>query len=193
MHKYKLKMSKVGKKSILIPEGVKVEISGKKVKVQGPKGILEREFKGNFVFELEGNELKVKPSQTLKNKESAFWGTNRSILQGMIKGVSEGFTKVLEFEGIGYRAEANERELSLFVGYTKPVILKIPHGISVNITKNTIIINGIDSQQVGEFAAKVRKVRLPEPYKGTGIKYQGEVIKRKAGKKLAGAAGTPAT
>jgi large subunit ribosomal protein L6 len=183
-------MSKIGKKPIKIPEGVTVDIQGNEIRVKGPKGEMKKKFPEEFSLVLEKNELKVMPPAKIRKGNLALWGTTRAVLWDMIQGANEGFSKVLEFEGIGFRAETNEKELSLFVGFSHPVRLQIPSGLSVTVAKNTITISGADPFLVGEFTAKVRQVKLPEPYKGTGIRYQGEVIKRKAGKKLAGAAGT---
>lgn len=182
-------MSKIGKKNILIPQGVTVEISGSTVTIKGPKGELTRTFPSDFSFRLEGNELSVMPPEKMKKDTPASWGTTRAHLANMVRGVTEGFSKVLEFEGIGYRAETNPKELALHVGFAHPVRLPIPEGLSVTVSKNTITVSGVDKEMVGEFAARIRRAKPPEPYKGTGIRYQGEVIKRKAGKRLAGAAG----
>ncbi|MBI2633786.1 MAG: 50S ribosomal protein L6 [Parcubacteria group bacterium] len=182
-------MSKVGKKSIPVPPNVTIEIEGNRLKVKGPKGELEHEFHRDFSFLLASGELHVLPPEKMKKETPALWGTNRAIAANMVKGVSEGFSKELEFEGIGFRAETDGKELRLFVGFTHPVKLAIPEGLSVSVTKNVINISGSDAYKVGEFAAMIRKAKPPEPYKGTGIRYRGEVIRRKAGKKLAGATG----
>lgn len=183
-------MSKIGKKPIKIPEGVTVNVGGNEVTVRGPKGELRRGLPADFSIVIEGNTLQVNAPETLKKNTRALWGTLRAHVANMVKGVSEGFEKKLEFEGIGYRTEVSGGELILSVGFTHPVRLKIPEGVSVSVSKNTILVSGIDKEKVGKFAAEIRKVRPPEPYKGTGIRYVGEIIRRKAGKKLAGAAGT---
>ncbi|MBI1975300.1 MAG: 50S ribosomal protein L6 [Parcubacteria group bacterium] len=182
-------MSKIGKKLTVLPQGVSVRVEGNKVIVRGSKGEIFRTVPAGFsVVEKEG-QLSVVPPDVLKKNTKAVWGALGAHVANMVKGVSEGFEKKLEFEGIGYRAEVSGKELVLSVGFTKPVRLVIPEGVSVVVAKNVITIAGIDREKVGQFAADIRRVRPPEPYKGTGIKYEGEVIKRKAGKKLAGAAG----
>jgi len=182
-------MSKIGKKNIPIPAGVEMRLEGNAVKVKGPKGELARSFPGGFAIEMQGSDCIIKPPEKLKGDTMALWGTTRAVIANMVKGVTEGFSKTLEFEGIGYRAEATEKELTLFVGFTHPVKFSLPAGTSASVTKNTITVSGLDAEVVGELAARIRRTRPPEPYKGTGIRYQGEIIRRKAGKRLAGAAG----
>jgi len=183
-------MSKIGKKPIPLPAGVTVSVGEAAVTVKGPKGELQRSYSRDFSISTEGNAVIVKPVGPIRKDTSMVWGSLRSHLANMILGVSSGFERKLEFEGIGYRAEVVGKELVLSVGFTQPVRLQIPEGLNVTVAKNTITVSGIDKEKVGQFAAEIRKVRPPEPYKGTGIKYSGEIIRRKAGKKLAGAAGT---
>lgn len=182
-------MSKIGKKSIPLPAGVTVSVGDTEITVKGPKGTLTRRYSRDFAVSTEGNSISVKPVGPIRKDTSKHWGSLRSHLANMILGVSSGFERKLEFEGIGYRAEVSGKELMLSVGFTQPVRLTVPEGLNVSVAKNTITVSGIDKEKVGQFAAAIRKVRPPEPYKGTGIKYSDEVIRRKAGKKLAGAAG----
>ncbi len=182
-------MSKVGKQPIVLPEGVKVSVSGQTVSVKGPKGELSWKLPDGFGILEEGNIIRVIPPEKQTKKTSALWGTNQRILANMVQGVWQGFEKILEFEGIGYKAEVSGNELVLYVGFTHPVRLRIPSGIEVTVDKNLIKVSGYNKELVGEFAARIRRLRIAEPYKGTGIRYKGEVIRRKAGKKLAGAAG----
>lgn len=182
-------MSKIGKKQIMIPDGVTVGASDCEVVVKGPKGELKRNFPSGFSVNVGADFVAIVPPVKMEKRASALWGTYRKHLANMIEGVSRGFDKRLDFQGIGYRAEVSGKELVLSVGFTHPVRIQIPAGLEVETAKNTIVVRGTDKEAVGQFAAKVRKVRPPEPYKGTGIRYQGEVIRRKAGKKLAGTAG----
>lgn len=182
-------MSKIGKKAILLPPGVTVTTEGETVTVTGPRGTLTKKLAlGGFQLLLEENTLKVIPPATLDKKSRALWGTLRAVINNMVTGVTQPFEKVLLFEGVGYRAEVSGGELVLNVGFSHPVKLPIPSGIEVMVGKGEIRVSGIDKELVGLFAARVRKVRKVEPYKGTGIRYQDEVVKRKAGKKMAGSA-----
>jgi large subunit ribosomal protein L6 len=182
-------MSKIGKKPIIIPPGVSVVVSGQEVTVKGPKGEIRRTLPPGFLVRIEGNIATLVPPEKLEKGTPALWGTFRQHLANMITGVEHGFSKTLEFEGIGYRAEVVGNDLVLSVGFTHPVKIPIPPGLKVEASKNTITVQGYDKEAVGQFAANIRRVKPPEPYKGTGIRYQGEVIRRKAGKKLAGQAG----
>lgn len=176
-------MSRIGKKPILIPENVEVKIDGQKVIVKGPKGELSKEIRPEIKVELKESHLLVSPKIETK-RTKAFWGLTRALIANMIKGVTEGYEKKLEIEGLGYRASLEGEDLVLFVGFTHPVKIKCPEGIKFLAEKNVITISGINKELVGEFASKIRKIRPAEPYKGKGIRYQGEVIKRKAGKKV---------
>lgn len=188
--KYYLKsgecMSRLAKNPIAIPEGVSVDIAGNRVRVSGPKGTLEKKMR----FDLVGAEVQERGIQlrqhALTKFARALSGTYASLIRGMIRGVTQGFEKKLESEGVGYRASVEGDMLVLSVGFSHPVRIKQPDGIKFSVEKNTITVSGIDKQLVGSVAASVRVVRKPEPYKGTGIRYQGEVIRRKAGKKAAG-------
>lgn len=181
-------MSRIGKKPIPIPEDVKVEITGNTVKVKGPKGELQREIPSEIKIEQKGREILVMPGQETK-RTKAFWGLIRALVFNMVKGVKEGYEKKLEIEGVGYRAKLEGEDLVLQVGFSHPVEIKQEEGIKFSVEKNIITVSGIDKGLVGQVAAKIRAVRPPEPYKGKGIKYLGEYVKRKAGKKVAGAEG----
>jgi len=180
-------MSRIGKKPILIPEGVDVEIKEKKVYFKGDKGELSQFIPDGIGVKKE--EGKILVFQERKNKNTpALWGLARALLQNCVDGVSRGFEKKLELIGVGYKvALEGDKTLGLEVGFSHPVKLEIPDDIKVSVEKNIITVFGIDKQKVGEFAAKIRRVRPPEPYKGKGIRYLGEKVRRKEGKKAAGA------
>lgn len=172
-------MSKVGKKIIEIPQGVNVTIEGEKVKVTGPKGNLEVEVKNGVKVELKDNTISVLP----KNEDDTqFQGLYRTLISNAVKGVYEGFTKKLEFNGIGYKATVQGGNLVLNVGYSHPVTIEKIDGIDFAVNDNVISVSGINNILVGDVAAKIRAVRPPEPYKGKGIKYVGEYIIRKEAK-----------
>lgn len=180
-------MSRIGKKPILIPEGVKVEIKDKEVIAKGPKGELTQQIPEEILIEIKDKQILVSQKSKTK-KSSAFWGLTRAILQNNVKGVAEGFEKKLEIQGIGFRASVDkEKKLKLEVGFSHPVEMEIPVGLDVLVEKNIITISGFDKQKIGEFAAKIRRVRPPEPYKGKGIRYLGEKVRRKEGKKAVAA------
>jgi len=173
-------MSKIGKKPIAIPKDVQIKMDSGLVLVKGPKGELKRFVPGDVDLNLEGDELKV----ILKDKEdSATWGLASALIKNMIKGVSEGFETVLEFQGVGYKAIIKGNDLELGLGFSHPISIKAPEGITFKAEKSVIRIQGIDNELIGKVAAEIRSWRKPEPYKGSGIRYQGEIIKRKAGKK----------
>jgi large subunit ribosomal protein L6 len=175
-------MSRIGKKPIEIPSGVKIEVSGRDVTVAGPKGSLTQAVVPGVKIEVNGNELLVL-SENQSRKARSFQGLTRSLLANMVLGVSEGIKKVLEISGLGYKAELDGNTLVLNVGYSHAVRFALPEGIAASIEKNTIVtLSGIDKQKVGQVAANIRSIRRPEPYKGKGIRYAGEKIKRKAGK-----------
>lgn len=176
-------MSRIGKQPITIPNGVKVEKKGMTVQVKGPKGQLSQTFHPDMIIEEEGGALLVKrPSDNREHR--SLHGLTRSLLNNMVQGVSEGFTRVLLIEGVGYRAEMSGKTLVLNVGYSHPVTFSPPPDVSFEVEDRgkKIIITGIDKQALGELAAVIRKQRPPEPYKGKGIRYQGEIVRRKAGK-----------
>ncbi len=182
-------MSRIGKQPIIIPEGVEVKIEDQQVKVKGPEGELRQDFLSDVKIATEKNDdgkNQVRISLAKKTKKSAaLWGLYRSLVFNMILGVTEGIEKKLEIKGIGYRAEAQTDKLTLHIGYSHPVIIEAPEGIQFSVDKNTITVSGIDKQAVGQIAAKIRDQRKPEPYKGKGIRYLGEEVRMKAGKKSA--------
>ncbi len=175
-------MSRIGRSPITIPAGVTVEQNGYVVTVKGPKATLTREFHPNMTITVEGNVATVtRPNDMKENR--ALHGLTRSLLNNMVVGVSEGFKKELEVNGVGYRCNMQGAELNLVLGFSHPVLVKAPEGITIECpTANKITISGADKQRVGQFAAEVREKRPPEPYKGKGIKYADEVIIRKEGK-----------
>ncbi|PJF47743.1 MAG: 50S ribosomal protein L6 [Chloroflexi bacterium] len=178
-------MSRIGKKPIELPKGVDVAIHGSWVTVKGPKGELQHTLPPQIRVAKEGNVLSVQRDGD-ENNARALHGLTRALLANMVKGVSEGYTKVLEIgaESVGYRAEMSGNKLMLYLGYSHPIEFSPPPGITfaTDAKTRTITISGIDKVRVGDVAAQVRKLRPPEPYKGKGIRYQGEVIRRKAGK-----------
>jgi len=176
-------MSRIGKKPILIPEGVEVKIDGQKVIVKGPKGELQKEIRSELKVEKKDNQILIIPAKETK-KTKAFWGLSRAIIFNMIKGVKEGFEKKLEIQGVGFRANLEGEDLVLNIGYSHPVKIKKPESINFSVVKNIITISGNDKELVGQIAAKIREIRKPEPYKGKGIRYLGEEVRRKVGKKV---------
>jgi large subunit ribosomal protein L6 len=181
-------MSKIGKKSIQLPDKVDVQVNAGFIVVKGPKGEFKRQLPD--VLELDKNEsilsIKLKENEgKIIGSNFAMWGLFRSLIQNMITGVSEGFEKVLEFQGVGYRASVKGNDLELNLGYSHPIMITAPDGISFQVEKNIIKVIGIDKELIGQIAAEIRSKRKPEPYKGSGIRYRGEVIKKKAGKKAA--------
>ena len=176
-------MSRIGNKHVVIPAGVTVELNGHNVVVKGPKGELAHAYDAVLNVTVENNEVIVTRPNDEKYTRSIH-GTTRALIQNMIKGVTDGFEKVLEIQGVGYRAQLQGDTLVLNLGYSHPVNMKLPQGISVTCPSQTEIhVLGCDKQVVGEFAANIRKVRGPEPYKGKGVHYKGEYIRRKEGKK----------
>jgi len=176
-------MSRIGKMPITLPKGVNVNIDGSKVVVKGNKGTLEQSFRPEITVRLEEGVIYVdRPSDAREHR--AFHGLTRSLLNNMVIGVSEGYTRRLEIEGVGYRAELQGKNLVLSVGYSHPVVIEPPGNVQFEAENRgkLIIVTGIDKQVVGEISAQIRKVRPPEPYKGKGIRYQGEYVRRKAGK-----------
>lgn len=176
------RMSRLGKLPVTVPSGVTVTYEGGTLTVKGPKGTLSRAVREKDVaITIDGETITVAPKQT--EEAPALFGTYAAHLRNMIKGTTEGFTKVLEIEGVGYRAEVKGNELVLNVGFSHPVHLTIPEGITAEVVKSVITLTGYDKEALGQFAADVRQVKKPEPYKGKGIRYQGEHIIRKQGKK----------
>jgi len=180
-------MSRIGKKPILIPEGVEVKIGDNKIVIKGPKGELSREVRPEIKVEVSNNQILVAPQIEAKQTKP-LWGTTRAFLANMIKGVTEGFEKKLEIEGLGFKAQIAGNDLELFVGFTHSVKIMAPEGIKFSVEKNIITVSGADLEKVSQIAANIRKAKPPDSYKGKGIKYVGEVIRRKAGKKAATAA-----
>lgn len=174
-------MSRIGKKPIIIPAGVKVALTGRAVKVEGPKGRLEREMHDQVDIRIEADQIQVAPKNPAAG--GALQGLSRTLIANMVEGVTKGFSKGLEINGVGYRAELKGTTLSLALGYSHPVEYPLPTGITAEVEKQTkITVSGIDKELVGATAAKIRSFRPPEPYKGKGIKYADERILRKAGK-----------
>lgn len=181
-------MSRIGRLPVEIPGGVQVEVKGSTVRVKGPKGEMNRVFSNLIGIKMENNSLTITRASDLP-AERALHGTTRAVIANMIRGVSKGFDVVLEVEGVGYRAEMEGKNLALFVGYSHPVKVEPPAGISFEVDLKTrqIKVLGYDKEMVGQIAANIRKVRPPEPYHGKGLRYLGERIRRKAGKAGKGA------
>ena len=176
-------MSKVGKKPVDVPAGVTPRVDGQKVSMKGPKGELFFVVPDDVAVALEGNQISVNP-RTETRQARAMWGTSRAQINNIATGVSKGFEKKLEITGVGYKAAAQGKALNLSLGYSHEVIYTVPGDISVATPKPTeIVVSGIDRQKVGQVAAEIRAYRGPEPYKGKGVKYEGEFIFRKEGKK----------
>ena len=176
-------MSRIGKKPVAIPSGTTATIEGQQLSVKGPKGALSMPLREEINYVLEDGGISVNPANDTK-RARAFWGMQRTLVQNLITGVSDGFTKKLLINGVGYRATAQGRNLKLQLGYSHDVNVDVPEGIEVKTPDNTTVeISGTDKQKVGQLAAEIRQWRKPEPYKGKGIKYDGEFIFRKEGKK----------
>jgi large subunit ribosomal protein L6 len=175
-------MSRIGKAPVTIPEKVNVSFAPPTLTVDGPKGSLQMPVSDLVSVDVDASQIKVSAVGEHR-KSRAMHGLMRTLIQNMVTGVTAGFTKTLEIQGVGYRAEANAQALTLNVGYSNPVVMPIPEGLTIEVEKNTTIhVRGIDKQQVGEMAAQIRRVRKPEPYRGKGIRYQGEMVRRKVGK-----------
>ena len=175
-------MSKLGKRPITIPAAAKVVLEGDVLKITGPKGELTRQVPKAISVTLTDDTITLDPTGSA-GEVKAIWGTTASHINNMVIGVTEGFVKVLEIEGVGYRAEVKGSELILSVGFSHPVALTVPSGLEAKVEKNVITISGFDKEVVGQFAANVRQVKKPEPYKGKGIRYRDEYVIRKQGKK----------
>jgi len=180
-------MSRIGKKPIILPPQAEIKIEKGKVLIKGPKGQLEQTLPKEVMIESKGSEVLVTVKDEKNKEERALWGLFRSLINNMAEGVVSGFSKQLEINGIGYKAAVQGKELILNVGYSHPVNYSIPKEVDISVEKNLITISGIDKQKIGQVAAEIRAVRKPEPYKGKGIKYIDEVIRRKAGKVVKGA------
>lgn len=175
-------MSRIGNKPIPIPVGVKVKVEGIQVEIQGPKGTLQRTFHTDMKITLEDGKLLVRrPSESKFHK--SLHGLTRALIANMIHGVTLGYQKVLEIEGVGYRAQKEAKGVTLLLGFSHPVLLTPPGGIELHVeTPNRVVVKGVDKEGVGVFAAKIRSLRKPNPYTGKGIRYEGEWIRRKSGK-----------
>lgn len=178
-------MSRIGKKHITIPNGVSISVQNGIVTVKGKNGELKQNIHANIGVEINGSEMTI-TRKTEERMNRALHGTTRAIIANMVKGVSEGFTKKLELVGVGYKAEIKGKNLALALGYSHPIMFRPPDSIKIEApTLTSIAISGYDRQLVGLVAAKIRSFKLPEPYKGKGVKYEGEVLRRKAGKTAA--------
>ena len=176
-------MSRIGKKPVTIPSGVTADIANGVITVKGPKGTLTLTMREEISYTVDGSAIIVKPANDTKAAR-AFWGMQRTLVDNLVTGVTEGYTKTLQITGVGYRANAQGSNLKLQLGYSHDVDFAIPEGIEIKTPDNTtVLISGIDKQKVGQVAAEIRRWRKPEPYKGKGIKYAGEFIFRKEGKK----------
>ncbi len=176
-------MSRVGKQTVIIPKGTEVKLSGTVFSVKGPKGSLTRDFPGNVTIKIEGENITFVPGKIGNPTVNALWGTYASHVKNMIIGVTEGYTKKLVLEGVGFKSEVAGNSINLALGFSHPVTVKIPEGLTVTAEKNNIIVTGIDKELVGQFTASVRALRKPEPYKGKGFHYEDEVVRRKQGKR----------
>lgn len=181
-------MSRIGKQSIQVPDGVETKVENGRIYVKGPKGELSFGLDSRLEIESKGSELTVSPKRKTGDWK-AQWGLTRVLIANMVEGVTKGFKKRLEIHGVGYRARIEGEGLTLELGFSHPVIYPMPSGIDFSVEKNVITVSGIDKQQVGQVAAGIRAKRKPEPYKGKGIRYEGEVVRRKAGKKAAAGTG----
>ena len=176
-------MSRIGKKAVPIPSGVTANVEGQTVKVKGPKGALQVVLPDDVMVKMDKGEVKLDPRNETK-RARAMWGTSRTLVNNLVTGVTKGYEKKLEITGVGYRAQAQGKNLQLALGYSHEVVYPIPEGITVATPKPTeIVVSGTDKQKVGQVAAEIREYRPPEPYKGKGVKYAGEYIFRKEGKK----------
>ncbi|MEN2711830.1 50S ribosomal protein L6 [Sphingomonas sp. NPDC092331] len=176
-------MSRIGKKPVVVPAGVTASIEGRVLSVKGPKGTLSLNLRDEISYTVEDGSISVQPANETKGAR-AFWGMQRTLVQNLITGVTEGFTKKLLITGVGYRAASQGKVLKLQLGYSHDVNIDVPEGIEIKTPDQTTVeISGIDKQKVGQIAAEIRRWRKPEPYKGKGIKYDGEFIFRKEGKK----------
>jgi large subunit ribosomal protein L6 len=175
-------MSRIGKKPVAVPSGVSVQVEGQVIRVKGPKGELARTVHPEIGLALEGDQVSVtRPSD--ENRHKALHGLTRTLIANMVEGVSKGYQKTLEIQGVGYKAEMTKTGLNVIAGYSHPVPYQAPEGITFAVENNTVVrISGPNKELVGQVAAELRQIRPPEPYKGKGIRYQGERVRRKAGK-----------
>jgi large subunit ribosomal protein L6 len=175
-------MSRIGLKPIIIPTGVSVVVNGQEVNVKGPKGSLSLELPSGLQITQDNQTLRLSVVHPEDKKEKALWGTFRALIQNLVAGVTTGFTRSLEINGVGYRANVAGKKIVLDLGYSHEINFDLPEGVTASVDKNILTLSSIDKQLVGETAARIRRLRQPEPYKGTGIKYVEETIRRKAGK-----------
>ena len=175
-------MSRIGKQPVKIEKGVDVKIESGVIFVKGPKGELKRSLLDSIDIKIENDQIIVTPKNE-ENETRAFWGLQRSLIFNMIEGVTKGFTKKLELVGVGYKANLQGKDLVIDIGFSHPVKVEAPQGITFAAEKTSITISGIDKELVGQIASSIRKIRKPEPYKGKGIRYVGEVVRKKLGKK----------
>jgi large subunit ribosomal protein L6 len=182
-------VSRIGKLPITIPTGVKVAVDADGVRLEGPKGKLQTSIPSGVKINVEGNVVRVE-RENEERKVRALHGLTRKLIANMAQGVSQGFTRVLDINGVGYRAEVKGQEIHMTLGYSHPVVFPLPQGVAASVERQIVItLSGADRQLLGEVAAKIRALRPPEPYKGKGIKYREEVIRRKAGKTVGSAGG----
>jgi large subunit ribosomal protein L6 len=179
-------MSRVGKKPIEIPDAVGVNVSGQNISVKGPKGALDFSFHWDVEVKIEGKEIFVTVKK-INKQTKALWGLTRMLVSNMIEGATKGFEKQLELQGVGFRMAVQGKKLNMALGFSHPVDVEVPEDLEAKIEKNILTISGIDKQKVGQFAATVRALKKVEPYKGKGFRYVGEIVRKKAGKKAAGA------
>jgi len=178
-------MSRIGKQTVIIPAGTEAKLSGITFSVKGPKGSLTRDFPGEVTIHIKDNAITFTPNKEGNRTLNALWGTYASHVKNMVLGVNEGYSKKLILEGVGFKSEVVGNSLNLALGFSHPVKITIPEGITVTAEKNNITVSGIDKELVGSFTASVRANKKPEPYKGKGFRYSDEVIRRKQGKKAA--------
>lgn len=175
-------MSRVGKQIIKIPAKTELTLNSGILKVKGPKGEISKNFKSSIAINISNDEVTLKP-ETTNIETNALWGTYASHIINMIEGVNNTFTKKLIIEGIGFKADVQGQKVTLNLGFSHPIIIELPAGLTASVEKGVMTITGVDKEMVGEFAAKIRSLKKPEPYKGKGIRYENEIIRRKQGKK----------
>lgn len=178
-------MSRIGKQTVIIPKGTEAKLSGINFSVKGPKGSLSRDFPGDITLHVDGDKVTFTPNREGDRTLNALWGTYASHVKNMVIGVNEGYSKKLILEGVGFKSDVQGQTLNLALGFSHPVKVEIPQGLTVTAEKNNITVSGIDKELVGSFTASVRAMKKPEPYKGKGFRYQDETIRRKQGKKAA--------
>ena len=178
-------MSRLGKLPIILPNTTQAKIEGSFIIVKGPKGELKEKLHPSIKLDIKDNEIIVSVGDTSDRKQKSLWGLFRSLVNNMVVGVNDGFEKKLEIIGVGYKANVAGNKLNISVGFSHPVVFPMPEGIAAKVEGNVITVNGINKQQVGEIAAQIRRIKKPEPYKGKGIKYADEVVRRKEGKAAA--------